>query len=210
MMMLQLLYRPHLRALTLHQHPLLCHHRATLLIWTVLRSKRKKAAKKARQALKKTAPDLQPLAEQTETDTDADQQQKSRKEIVFDFMKLHKQLEVVDPNQTSSASRTMDASHSAIAPPVWSPSEEAWIRKKIADREKQLAKEEANAKASAEGNATADVSSSPVSGEGGTEAGANVKTECFCRWCKTGPITKKQEFLLETSDGSWLDCTWGR
>ncbi len=50
---------------------------------------------------------------------------------------------------------------------------------------------------------------SPVSGEGGTEAGANVKTECFCRWCKAGPITKKQEFLIETSDGSWLDCTWG-
>ena len=104
------------------------------------------------------------------------------------------------PNQTSSASSSIDASHSAMAPPCWSPNEEAWIRKKIADREKKLA----------EGNATADVSSSPVSGEGGTEAGADVKTECFCRWCKTGPITKKQEFLLETSDGSWLDCTWGR
>ena len=101
------------------------------------------------------------MDEQTETDTDTDQQNKSRKEIVFDFMKLHKQLEVVDPNQTSSASSSMDASHSAMAPPVWSPSEEAWIRKKIADREKQLAKEEANAKASAEGNATADVPPQP-------------------------------------------------
>ena len=146
-----------------------------------MQKQEKKALKKQRQAEKKK----QGLASVAEEGNDDE-------EIIFFPKKLQQDIEaaaVAPKRKVTTLDAAAAASVAEATPPSWSPNEEAWIRKKIADRQKTLEATENN-------GTTLDF-------EKGTSQG---KFRC---WACGEHRDKMQDFLLESEDGSWLDATVG-